>query len=805
MTFISVSYHNNAMASDSDWDNFMKQFNTNNADKNTGNTNNYSVDQYNAPQSDLDDIDNFINDYMIENPPTVQEQGIPNNHFIADNNKDRRLSYDVYNNKYNALQNYQNNTHVIRSRPSTAEHYSNEFNNNNQILQNIYIPQENNVVINQIPKQGNIMVNNRPISCNKYRKYTIDVVNKPRPEIIINAKQNSIPVSIPKTGKDSSNTINININKVFPDQQIQDKKQEIKLNNEELVQLLSNASPYLNQIPTCNNNIKLNNNKTPTVNKPIQFPNNVRVKDYQLLKVVNNIPQNIINNIKPVVTKNVSHGTINYQKAMTRVPIDTNQKKVETNIVDNKQCIKRANTDVIQNQQCQFLFNRNNAIEIVQNNIPTYWEKGITQNEVDLFFNNIKDSNLFENTTLQIYSLLGNIAPAFGTPDHIRLLFDVIKYNRSNKNEKHIYNYDKPLALTCILLDYYFNNIDLFNTNKEQFKSEGIEHAKRELNYNNQDYSIALQNINNFQYYYIISKIVKGINLIGDFKNNRNSNTIELKQIPLSNDMSKDWLTSTFQLFNYAIQCSSNSQDRIQNTQFAKFNEYLQTKSHHRDINENIQFIPTLKDFVVENKEQFSNEKINSALEALYKEEGNNTACCGIMGSIVLYRIFPELQKVFSSNQFGTHDCIVDLVNKFYFSTNQSLFTQFTEQSQRLIDIASYDNGRRLFNNTDYLIMVTNGLTRQQVVNERKYISRYHEQTPNNLIENLELYELIGVQFCSDNNVNYITVSGNELNDAVDSNSSFGKMCISKNLKPMQALYKLISQEDYNRYMKKDK
>ena len=40
--------------------------------------------------------------------------------------------------------------------------------------------------------------------------------------------------------------------------------------------------------------------------------------------------------------------------------------------------------------------------------------------------------------------------------------------------------------------------------------------------------------------------------------------------------------------------------------------------------------------------------------------------------------------------------------------------------------------------------------------------------------------------------------------DTINIKSELGKECINKKLKPMQALYKRISQVDYNKYIKKD-
>lgn len=825
-TIISFSNISNTQATD--WNNFINRFDTNNCN------NNYSTGQYNVKQSDLDEVDKFIiNDYMINNPPEIKVQYNPSNNFInniiSKNNADRKFSYDVSNNRYNTLQNYQMNARNVKSRnrPSTAEHYY-DANTTYQVLPNIYLPPEN-------------ITNNRPLSRNKNRNEVNDIFNKTNPKIAIK-KENQpinlkcIPFSKVTPLQQDNKIINVNYNVinenpyvVNPVPQVnnnnQNKESEKKLTNEQLVQLLSNGSPNLNDIPTVkdtiylnknlqSNNNNLNNLENIKVKKVIKVPNNTRSRNRvhsdvsQYLTEVNNKQKNVIPNVQPVIKQNISPGAKKHKRLTTmdmpRIPIDTDYKTIDANrgITERHivkpiiQKIKRINTERSKSP----ITVRIPTKEIIQNNIITHWENGINQDEINSFLNNIKDLNAFTNTKMQIYSLLGEIAPSLGDPDKIRLLFDVLKYNSSNKDEKHIYNYEKPLALNGIFIEYYLHNVDLYNSNLEKFNLNIIETAKYNLKYDEQDYLEATQILNKNQYYTIVNKIVKGVNLIEAFKKDNNENKKALKQLHLSNGI--DWFISTFQLFDYALQCSSNSNDKINKTTFAEFDKYLQNNSQHLDINERIQFIPTLKDFVNQNEKKFSNNKVNSALEVLYKEEDSNISCPGVMGSIIMFRIFPELKTIFSSNQFGKHDSIIDLANKFSFSNNQPLAQQFNEQAQDVLKIASHDNGRRLFNNTDYLIMVTTGLTRDQVINDRKYISGYHEKTNNNQIEKLELYKLVGVQLCNKKDNDYVTISGEKLKEAV-STKDFGKICITKNLQPMQALYKLVSQDDYNKHIVK--
>ena len=103
--------------------------------------------------------------------------------------------------------------------------------------------------------------------------------------------------------------------------------------------------------------------------------------------------------------------------------------------------------------------------------------------------------------------------------------------------------------------------------------------------------------------------------------------------------------------------------------------------------------------------------------------------------------------------------------------------------------------------------MITNGFTRDKIINDRKYISRYNTEnivdsnkSTNESGNELELYELVGIQLHSNNNTDYISIDKSKLDDTINSQSILGKICIDKKLQPMQALYKKVSQQDYNKY-----
>ena len=556
-------------------------------------------------------------------------------------------------------------------------------------------------------------------------------------------------------------------------------------------------------------NVSNNNNRTFTQKNSIEkiktiktdvnpFANNNKSRNNNMLKKIK---------IPKLEIEHLNTDNIQYNRCVTeRI---TTQNSINSSGSSNYKG-KNLRKDVIQkidNNRVKLLNKKKLLKQILRKSINTDWENGINQNEIDLFFENIKGSNAFENMKIQIYSLLGDVAPSFGDTDKIRLIFDIIKYNMSNRFEKHIYNYNKPLSLAGTFIDYYLNNIQVYNEDVEQFTYECNELATNILLFDIEDYKQAMEILYYNSFFNVINKVVKGVNLIEEFKKNRINNPIKLLKLNVSNGKRQDWFITTFKLFDYALQYS-NKDDAIRNTTFAKFNNYLRNKSKYRNINEEIQFIPTLKSFVKENKEEFNEEGTQVALEALYREEESDISCYGIMGSILMFKIFPELNTVFSSNQFGINDSIIDLANKFHFSSNQSLAKQFNDQGSQLLDIAFYDNGRKLFNNTDFLIMITNGLTRDKVINGRKYISRYNNE--NILKENqsissvgnkLELYELIGVQLCSNGNTNYISITGKELDDTINNQSELGRICIEKKLQPMQALYKRIQQSEYDKYI----
>ena len=837
-----------------------------NSYRSCNNINNYSIDQCNTvTQSDLDEVDRFINDFLLgKTTPTTDYYITDNDNFlnsiINNNNNTRKLSYDVIDNKYNTLT-HSGNTNNKQIATSSNNNVFNNIthnsktltrNNTYKILQSTKKQYSNIVPINQFQNTSNQIfqynaVENKMPNNNYIIPNTYKVLPSTNIRTIVSCNNvNDLSNTLTKSEMKSiltdseinrliNNNIQSNTNNKIQYNNVQDsnlKKLEKILTKEEIDKLLSNSDQdYVAPnytVPTAktiliNSEIQQKNKQTKKNNEQIKQPAFNKINNNKSL--IRSNTHNFLNdtykinefsetkNDKNYLTIETNTNDIQYNTCLTdRNSENKNYNIIHSNDNNKKKKLSKAIIKTSNKFHKPKLLNKKVVLRqavSISNSINTNWEHGISQDEVTLFFDNIKCSNAFENAKMQIYSLLGDIAPGFGDTDKIRLIFDIIKYNKCNKYEKHNYNYEKPLALAGVCIDYYLYNIDLYNKDIDQFNIECAESAASILSFNTNDYSYAMKILYYNSFYSVINKIVKGVNLIEEFKKNKNNkDEVNITKLNLSNGKRQDWFMTTFQLFDYALQYS-NENSLINNTNFAKFDDYLKNKSKHRNINEEIQFIPTLKSFVKQNKDKFSNNNIKDALEALYSEEDNDIGCYGIMGSILMFRIFPELKTIFSSNQFGINDSIINLSNKFHFNSNQSLAKQFNDQAHQLLDIAYYDNGRQLFNNTDYLIMITNGFTRDKVINNRKYISRYNTSSiidPNkspkqsvNPGNKLELYELVGVQLCSIGNTNYVSIGIQELEDAINIQTPFGKLCIEKKLQPIQALYKRISQEDFNK------
>ena len=799
---------------------------------------NYDGNQCNVvTSSDLDDVDTFINNFLLGNTiPTANYYVPPYRSFVnnmSNNNAcNRTFSYDIKDNNCN-IPNYQTNTYNKKQNNRQITLSNNSRFNNSRLNRGIV---RNNTckVLQGTKKQCNNIVPTKQNINNQILLYNNP--NNAFPNISSHNNQinnNTIETHI-ETNNDLTNSemkailtdseidrlINNNkiLNNTFPNNNQQDGMKELEkiFTKDEINELFPNYVGTTQTIVVNNTNEEdqtINNYDSFSKNS-INNTNKTQIKCIDSL-VNKNKPKrsrlylnNIRNNNKKLnnsfftidtVTTDVQNNTCLTDRVPRRINKNSKYSKTGKTIIKNNKNNKN-NVRLLNKQMLLKQVSANTKTKT--NTINTNWENGITQDEVTLFFDNIQNSNALENAKMQIYSLLGEVTPSFGDTDKIRLMFDVIKYNNNNDNEKHIYDYEKSLSITGTFIDYYLKNIELYNSDIERFNMSCIEEATTIIPYDKDDYSCATEIFDCNSFPNIINRVVKGVNLIENFKNNNSESKI-VKIIPLKLDKGKtqDWFTSTFQLFDYALQYSSKD-DAIRETNFAKFTNYLRNKSKYRNLNEEIQFIPTLKSFVRLNKNSFNTNEVKSALEALYRDENSDIGCYGIMGSILMFRIFPELQTIFSSNQFGLNDSIINVSNKFYFSKNQSFAKQFNNQAHQLLDIAYYDNGRKLFDSTDYLIMITNGFTRNKVINDRKYISRYNtenmmesNQSMSDCGSKLELYELVGVQLYSNKNVNYISIDKSKLEDAINSQTTLGKLCINKKLQPMQALYKRISQD----------
>ncbi|MBQ9440871.1 MAG: hypothetical protein IJU54_00480 [Alphaproteobacteria bacterium] len=700
-------------------------------------------------QSTQDDIDQFINDFLTgKTTPTMEYYIPPKNKFVINNLNNKKYSYDVFYNKFNNLNDQGNKNN--RSSTSDADNRNKNPNNNANIIKQkvtkVYPVYDNNIV-----KQA--------------------LISNANPDSKLTIKHNMLTYKNPN---EYNQQFAKTCNNFFPNKnnvQLQQNNKDIQNNNIQILQ----KKPIGSKLTFNLDDIPLSVTRYINVDNP----------DYNTYITEVNTNKNKINAIKKIDSNNNP-----YIRQYSKSPVRR---------VKNQNNIKT--TDDIEAKANKIIHKVNPNIN---NGITTNWKNGITPNDVNLFLKNVKDPLAYENMKMQVYSLLGENSPSFSDPERIRVLFDVIDNNKTNTDEVHIYNYDKPFALTGIFLDYYLNNIQLYNDNKDKFNSGRIEAAKKSLSFNKQEYSeaIKLLSINNF--YETINKIVKGVNIVEDFSKNKKFEETDIANLNISKAKRQDWLVTTFELFNYALQYS-NKDDQIVRTTFAEFVNYLKNNTKYRNIKEEIQFIPTLQSFVEQNKSKFEAKNIQSALEAIYKEEKSNIGCYGIMGSVLMFRIFPELKKIFSSNQFDMYGSILDLANKFHFSSNQSLAQQFDDQAHKVLEITKYDNSNKLFDNADYLIMVTNGLTRNTVINDRKYISRYALVDPKNNTWKLELYNLMGVQLYSiKTNSNYISIDKSKLAEIMDSQIEFSKECIEKNLQPIQALYKRITQDDYDIFVLKE-
>lgn len=371
----------------------------------------------------------------------------------------------------------------------------------------------------------------------------------------------------------------------------------------------------------------------------------------------------------------------------------------------------------------------------------------VTQSDVVTFLQNIKNSQLSkENLIMQLYSLLGNrnnIPVQDNThPDKIQFLMDFIMDHANNNFNNYNQINNNSVKIVYVLLDYYLKNIELYRYNNNLFNYNSINYLNNSLPYSIYDFQNALRIIMKYNFHNILDKLIKGINLVENTKRNNivnvNNNHNNNKPILLSNGESKCFLVSALQQFIGALKQSSEN-DYIRNTTFAKFVRYMKVKQN--DNNRKIDFIQTLRKFVVQNKQWFNTEKQKEALNALFaQEEESHGGAAGLLGTIFILRIFPELQPIFSGdNKFGgSNDSLLMHTNYFKFDTKKHLKDQFDDQSAALL--CSNPKCRKPFNSNSYIIRSIHGTSIDKLVRNKQYISLYNDQG------NLEIYELIGMQ-----------------------------------------------------------
>ena len=458
---------------------------------------NYNLNRYNTvTQSDLDDVDMFINDFLLGNTTPTTNYYIPHSGFIKNTSNNnicnRTLSYDTKHDKYNTGK-YQTNTYnnKLNSRQIVVSN-NGKFNrgithhNTCKVLQGIkrqysnITPVKQNIN-NRVLRQQNKIINTVPNMLHKNQISSHEnsvletnsvLTNSEMKSILTDSEINRLINNNANNDKVLKNTaLNNNqqdgmkeLEKIFTKDEIEQlfpnyvgDYKTIIINDKPNVSNANKNSVFYNYNSACNNNCKILNNSKNTENKNsdktkkiltriVKIPlKNKNVKQSNLTKN-NNIKSNngsFIIHVDTSISDNTCltdrSGDKIYKRKIHTMKPNKNISKYKIDI--RKAIIKNSNNPhKIKLLGKRVLLKQRNA-----NNINTNWEDGITQDDVKIFFRNIKDSNAFENVKMQIYSLLGDAAPSFGDTDKIRLILDVIKYNNSNTNEKHIYNYDNIL------------------------------------------------------------------------------------------------------------------------------------------------------------------------------------------------------------------------------------------------------------------------------------------------------------------------------------------------------------------------
>ena len=373
-------------------------------------------------------------------------------------------------------------------------------------------------------------------------------------------------------------------------------------------------------------------------------------------------------------------------------------------------------------------------------------ENIITKHEVDTFLKNVKNSKLAnENLEMQLYSLLGNRSntPAYDNtyPDEIQFVMNFIEdhVNNNFNNYKKINN--NSIKVVYVLLDYYLKNIELFNHNNALFSNKSINYLNNSLHYSFYDFQNALDIIIKYNFYNVFDKIIKGINSVENIKtyNNAKISSHNNNPILLSNGTSKCFLVSAVQQFIGALKQSSES-DYIRKTTFAKFVKYMRMKQLNNT--NKIDFIKTLREFVRDNKYLFNTKAQQEALNSLFAQEnGTLGGAPGYLGTIFMLRIFPELQQIFSGNNFGNTDILLNSANSFKFN-NGDLNEQFDSNNNAcvLMSAINYKKCYKPFDSNNYIIDSTLNANIDDILNKKQYISFYND------LGNLEIYELASIQ-----------------------------------------------------------
>ena len=583
----------------------------------------------------------------------------------------------------------------------------------------------------------------------------------------------------------------------------------------------------------------INNKKLNEVKKPINDNNQKKVLN------TNNKKQKKNNNIKKLEKYIKDQNKLkNKTQKIDKNDNDKNTKINKDISKDNKKKENDKKTEINKDEQ-----KKENDLKNIKSEINEKLEKyttdpnsnsfsinyeQCTKEELNKCLEEIKSLNksgsslIVENLWLQVYSLLSSedntpVTDDFNIDD-INLILKIITEKAYGFN--YSYNSNSTNKVNNILetiFNYYIDNIDSYDpNNKKEFSEKSIKHAisiieqnSDSSRYTKQDFEQVGKDFSNkFGYYSLINKIIKGINIVNNYKKyNENyidkSNKSNDKPILWLNGTSKCFLVSAVQQF-HAMILQSKTDDPIRKTSFAKFCDYAKQKVR-KDKAGRIDFIKTLRSFVNDNKNLFDTPKQKEALDCLFAQEKlSYEGSDGLLGDIFVLRIFPELQQFIGGNQYKNTDLLLNTTENFKFNNIQNLGDQFDSNQTGGLSVAQdYKKCRKPIESRDYFIDSVYLRNLEESIDNYQYLSFYNDKGE------LELYELIGFQLHIPGHYVSCIKTGRSSNswsyiDSISSGSKDGKtlqgimIIIDKNkYKVHQAIYKRVPPYDYIKVLNK--